>query len=58
MKIFDHDYDEIKNYVSAWDHSGLLSQRSDDGWELVSTIIVKIGSSEMLRLYWKREVKP
>ena len=57
MRKFEYDWDTLDNYIGIVAHREFLDQRSNDGWELVSTVLIEVGSSERLRFYWKREIQ-
>ncbi len=52
MKKYEYDWDNIMNTHSTINHRALLLERSNKGWEMVSTIMIE----ETLRIYWKREI--
>lgn len=56
MKKFEYKIDAVKNYIGGINHQKLLSKRGSEGWELVSVVMIKVNSSDRMRLYWKREV--
>jgi len=56
VRRWEYKWDELENYISVIKHSELMSKRSSEGWELVSVLMVKVGSEEMMRFYWKREI--
>lgn len=56
MRKWEYYWDTIENYTCIIKHQELLSKRSLEGWELVSVIIIKIGSDDRMRFYWKREI--
>ena len=55
MSKWEYTWDTIENYNSIVAHAELLLERGDDGWELVSVVLIEVGSSNRLRLYWKRQ---
>lgn len=55
MKKWEYKYDTIENYNSVIKHHELLSERSSDGWELVSVVMINLCGDDRMRLYWKRE---
>jgi hypothetical protein len=57
MVKWEHKSDELKNCIQGIKHYELITERSSQGWELVSTIVVEVGSEKRLRFYWKREMK-
>jgi len=56
MKKWEYKWDTIENYIAVIKHSELLSERSSEGWELVSVVMIKVGSDDRMRFYWKREL--
>jgi len=54
MKKYKYSWDDIENYNSVVKQSDVLKKRGDDGWELVSTIL--IGTLTRIRFYWKKEI--
>ena len=54
MKNFEYTWDTVNNYIGIIAHAELLNKRGEEGWELVSTIMIDVGSDKRLRLYWKR----
>lgn len=51
---WEHSWDELKNYHSITAHADILNKRSDEMWELVSVVMVKVMDDEVMRFYWKR----
>lgn len=56
MKKWEYKWDTLENYIGVIKHHELLSKRSSEGWELVSVIMIKVGSDDRMRFYWKREI--
>jgi hypothetical protein len=56
MKKWEYKWDTVENYISVIKHHELLSERSSEGWELVSVVMIKVGSDDRMRFYWKREL--
>jgi len=56
MRKWEHDWDTLENYNGIINHHEFLQKRSSEGWELVSTVMVDVGSDKRLRFYWKREI--
>ena len=56
MKKWEYYWDTVENYNGIIVHQEFLQKRSSEGWELVSTIMVEVGSEKRLRFYWKREL--
>lgn len=56
MRKWEYKWDELENYIGVINHHELMTERSSEGWELVSVIMVEIGSSQRMRFYWKREL--
>jgi hypothetical protein len=56
MKKWEYKWDTVENYISIIKHHELLSERSSEGWELVSVLLIKVGSDDRMRFYWKREL--
>ncbi len=55
MKKWKYDWD-IVDHTNAQRKEKLLKIRGEDGWELVSAVVVKFGYTESLVFYWKKEV--
>jgi len=56
MRKWEYKWDELENYIGVIKHHELMTERGSEGWELVSVIMVEIGSSQRMRFYWKREL--
>jgi len=56
MKKWEYKWDTLENYIGIIKHHELLSERSSEGWELVSVVMIKVGSDDRMRFYWKREL--
>jgi hypothetical protein len=56
MKKWEYTWDTVGNYISVVKHHELLSERSAEGWELVSVLIIDVGGEDRMRFYWKREL--
>jgi hypothetical protein len=56
MKKWEYKWDTLENYIGIIKHHELLSKRSSEGWELVSVLLIKVGSDDRMRFYWKREL--
>ena len=56
MKKWEYKWDTLQNYNGVIKHHELLSERGIEGWELVSVVMIKVGSDERMRFYWKREL--
>lgn len=56
MRKWEYNWDTVENYYEIIAHREFLDKRSQEGWELVSTILIEVGSSKRLRFYWKREI--
>jgi hypothetical protein len=56
MKKWEHNWDTVENYNGIIVHREFLDKRSEQGWELVSTVMIEVGGEKRLRFYWKREI--
>ena len=56
MKKWEHNWDTVENYNGIIVHREFLDKRSEQGWELVSTVMIEVGGAKRLRFYWKREI--
>lgn len=56
MRKWEYKYDTLKDYISILKNFEILSKRSLEGWELVSTVMIELGSGSRMHFYWKREI--
>lgn len=56
MKKWEYTWDTVQNYVGIIRNQELLLKRGEDGWELVSVLMIKVGGDDRMRFYWKREI--
>ena len=56
MSKWEHDWDELGNCIQGIKHYELMTERSSQGWELVTVIIINLWDSQRMRFYWKREM--
>jgi hypothetical protein len=56
MKKYIYNWD-IVNHTDAVHQERLLKVMGEDGWELVSAVVLKFGYNESLVFYWKKEIK-
>ena len=56
MKKWEYYWDTIKNCIGIIEHQEFLEKRGLEGWELVSTVMIDVGSEKRLRFYWKRKI--
>lgn len=54
MERWHYTWTDIKNINSITEQAGTLKQYGDNGWQLVSTILIPDGDSTKIRFYWKR----
>ena len=52
--IFEYTWDTLSNYIGVVEHAALLQKRGEEGWDMVSVIIIEVGSDKRMRIYWKR----
>lgn len=50
-----HTWDTIENYRSVFGHTELLTNRSNEGWEMVSVVMI---NNTTMRIYWKKKANP
>lgn len=56
MEKWEHAWDTLSNYNSIIAQSELLNKRSEEGWEMVSVVVINVLGDERLRFYWKRKI--